>query len=467
MIDYLIPIFAFLLTTSILVAFHEYGHYKIARLCGVKVLNFSIGFGPKLYKTITKSGTEFSLSAIPLGGYVKMLDEREADVPDDQKIYAFNRKASWQKLAIVIAGPFFNFILAFIAFYFTFLYGVQVQRPVIQYIEPNSLAEKAGIKSLEEIVSIDNYRVSSIEDMHMVLASRLGTSGDLLISTRDMKDIKDTKDTKDSNEQDKLDPSAQHDYKLPLNNWYSDINKEPITNSLGIWMIPKDKGLQVSELDPAAGADLSAIKSGDIITGYNNQPIDKWDDFLQFIKKNPDHKVNFNILRNNKAQEVPATIGSHRDKDSGAIVGFLGINFKYPFYLAIQNYGFLDSVSKAFNKTIYYIGQTFYMLYKLAAGQLGLDTIRGPIMVGQAAGMQIQISWINFLDFLAIISIGLGVINLLPIPVLDGGHVVYHLYEMVSGKQMSQTAEKIGLVIGVLCLLIIMSIAMYNDIIYL
>ncbi len=447
----ILPILGFLLTTCILVAFHEYGHYIIARLCGVKVLNFSIGFGPKLYKKTSKSGTEFSVSAIPLGGYVKMLDEREAPVVTDELSYAFNRKSPWKKLAIVLAGPVFNFILAFIAFYCTFIYGVQIERPVIQYIEPNSMAAQAGLKVNQEILSIDNQNISSIEDMHMVLAARLGTSGDLFISTKDLND---------------KDLSTRQDHKLVLNYWYSDINKEPITQSLGIWMIPKDKGLQVSEIHPAKGADLSDFKTGDIVTGYNGKPIERWDDFLSYIKNNPDQEVKINIIRAAEPLEISAKIGSQEDSETNTKTGLLGINFKLPFYLATQNYGVIESLSKAFNKTVYYIAQTFHMIYKLIIGQLGLDTIRGPILVGQAASMQIQISWINFLDFLAIISIGLGVINLLPIPVLDGGHVVYHLYEVLSGKQASQLAEKIGVAVGALCLLIIMSVAIYNDIIY-
>ena len=456
---YFIQIFAFIITTSILVAFHEYGHYKIARLCNVKVLNFSIGFGPKLFKRTSKSGTEYSLSAIPLGGYVKMLDEREAQVADGELSYAFNRKSPWQKLAIVLAGPLFNFLLAFIAFYGVYLYGIVVERPVIQYIEPSSIAEQAGIKANQEILSIDNTSVASLEDLHMALAARLGTSGDLLIATKNFS--ADAANSAESNNQ------KINNYKLVLNNWQTDINKAPITNSLGIWMLPKDNNyLKISKIEPANGAQLAGLKIGDIITRYNNNKITKFDDFLAFVKNHPNTSLDLTLLRNNVEQNVTITIGSHFDNTKNMTTGFLGISFNYPFYLTVQNYGFIESLSKAFTKTVYYIYQTFYMIYKLIVGQLGLDTVRGPIMVGQAAGMQIQMGMSNFLDFLAVISIGLGVINLLPIPVLDGGHVVYHLYELLTGKQASTIAENIGVIVGALCLLLIMGIAFYNDIIY-
>lgn len=464
MIEIIFRILAFLLATCILVAVHEYGHFIIARLCNIKVLNFSLGFGPKLFSKKSKAGTLFSISAIPLGGYVKMLDEREAEQPIAVKDlpYVFNRKSPWKKLAVVVAGPVFNFILAFFAFYFMFLYGIDVQRPVIQYIEPDSVAEQAGLSYLsngikQEITAIDNIDIYSVEDLQIALAGRLGTSGNLVIKTKDF-----TPENNNIN-------NNTNSYNISLNNWYADINKEPITKSLGIWLSPKEQNsLIINAINSANDAVLNGLKVGDVIVGYNNTRLKNWDEFLTFIKNNPKTNINLEIKRDNKIQKLPITIGSLETKSREGIkkIGYLGITIKYPFYLAKQNYGVIQSVSKAFYKTLYYVNQTFYMVYKLITGQLGLDTVRGPVMVAKAASVEIQMGLSYFLNFLGIISIGLGVINLLPIPVLDGGHVVYHLYEVCTGKSASMLAEKIGVVIGGVFLALLMCVAFYNDIIY-
>lgn len=468
-------IFAFVLATSILVAVHEYGHYIVARLCGVKVLNFSIGFGPKLFSRKTKSGTLFSVAAIPLGGYVKMLDERETDIkiPSHDFPYVFNRKHPCKKLAIVLAGPIFNFILAFVAFYFMFLRGIDVERPIIQYIQPGSLADQAKIINKQEIVSIDNTKVYSIEDLHIALAGRLGTSGRLVIQTKEFDNLSYYKNKNKNNksllkstkyDSQSMQPVKYNTYYINLNNWSADLNKEPIAKSLGIWLSPKDENsLYVDNINPSVGANLGDLKIGDFIVGYNHEILKKWDEFLLFIKSNASKTIQIEVLRDGKIKRFPIVIG-HKDSDHNE--GLLGITFKYPFYFENQSYGVTESATKAIGKTIYYTNQTFYMVYKLVTGQVGLDTVRGPVMVARAASIEIQMGISYFLNFLAVISIGLGVINLLPVPVLDGGHVVYHLYELITGKQASMLAEKIGVVIGGIFLVLLMIVAFYNDIIY-
>ncbi|MBP9722434.1 MAG: RIP metalloprotease RseP [Gammaproteobacteria bacterium] len=452
--NFFFTIFAFIIAISILVSFHEYGHFLIARLFKVKVLNFSIGFGPKLIKKTTKQGTEFSVSLIPLGGYVKMLDEREAPVPNDQLSYAFNRKAPWKKILIVSAGPVFNFILAFIVFYFMYVIGIEVERPVIQYIVPNSLAEQAGMKPMQEVIKVDNVKVNSIEDLQIALAAYIGTSHKITVITKDFEALDQINSKNNLN---------THAYQLSVQNWQVDLNKEPVSTGLGLGLLPKEKNqLAIESLQPPVDANLVGLQPGDLVIGYNNKIITDWSGFINFIKNNPKTQMTIDVLRKDVKKSYDITIGTNPKTK----LGFLGVAFKYPFYLKKQTYGFLESFKKSLERTVYYIQQTFYMIYKLFVGHLGLETVRGPVMVAKAAAIEIQLGIADFLSFLGIISIGLGVINILPIPVLDGGHVVYHSYEWITGKTPSLMAEKIAVVIGVLCLTFIMGIAFYNDIMY-
>lgn len=451
MYTFIITIIAFTMAIIILVAIHEFGHYIVARLNNVKVLKFSLGFGPALIKKRDKHGTEFILAPIPLGGYVKMLDKREGDVLPSEMKYEFTSKTPMQKIAIVLAGPIFNFILAFLAFYFMFISGVSVERPVIYQIEPGSLAAKAGLKSGEEIISIDNIKVKSFGDLQVALANRLGTSGVLLIETK-------------SNEQEVNLNETKKLYKLYLDNWQTDVNKEPASRSLGIWLLPKEGAPLLVNKILDSNAKLGDLQAGDIITGYNGNLIAAWDPFLADIKSNPNKNYVFDILRNGITKQVTVTSGHKLEEKNH--VGQLGVVFTFPIYRDYASYGIYESLYMSLNKTITYITQTFYMLYKLIIGQIGMETVRGPVMVAKIAGIQMQLGFSNFLDFLGIISIGLGVINLLPIPVLDGGHVVYHLYEWVSGRKFTEFAEKSFALVGVIVLLLIMTVAFYNDFTY-
>lgn len=445
-----ITILSFLLAIIILVTVHEYGHFIVARLCGVKVLKFSIGFGPTIFSRTDKYGTEFKVAPIPLGGYVKMLDKREGEVPSELEDYEFTRKHPLKKIAIVVAGPLFNIILAFVLFYFMYIYGIDIEKPVIQYVEPGSVAESAGIKPGQEIYSVDGNRVISLADFQVALASRLGTEGDLKIETIYY----------DRKQQKSLVEGVKNTHAINIDNWEADLNSMPASRSLGMWVFPP-QGLPllvVSKLNTNGYND--SIQVGDIIKKYNNNLIDDWTKFLDYIKQNPNKRIVLIADRDGIDQELNVQIG---DKSG---VGSLGIAFRYPIYREAQNFGVFESIPKAIARTYNYTSQTFYMIYKLVVGQLGVETVRGPVMVARVAGVQMQLGLSNFIDFLAIISIGLAVINILPIPILDGGHLVYHSYELITGKSFTEKAEKISLLIGLFLLILIMGMAFYNDIVY-
>lgn len=469
MFDFFITVVGFLTAIFILVVVHEYGHYITARLFKVKVLQFSIGFGPNIISKTNKNGTKFSLSLIPLGGYVRMLGE-DNKLSNSQD--SFSNKKPWQKILIVLAGPIFNFILAFIVFFLMYMIGINVARPVIQYIEPNSKAAQAGVSVNQEIKKIDSYVINSIEDVQVALANRLGEKGDLELHTIDFNNtngqfIKD------------------YSYKLNINNWDVDINKEPLSNSLGIWMVPKnDFALLVYDiLDQNKlsenfiinyNADLSDLIKGDIITSINqNKEFKTYDEFLKFIKANPGKELLVTVLRNGEYKNFTIKLGSKSvqsikepSDDEVYAQGFLGIAFKYPMYFSIQNYDFINSIYKAYHRTVSYIYQSFYMIYKLIIGDIGIETIRGPVMVAKAAGIQIQLGISHFLNLLGVISIGLGIINILPIPVLDGGHALIHSYELFFKKPVSEQTQKYAMIFGLCLIGLLMSVALYNDLIY-
>lgn len=455
MYSILLTVLSFLLAIIILVTFHEYGHYKIARLFNIKVLKFSIGFGPALFKRKNKHGTEFSLAPIPLGGYVKMLDKRECEVGPGETEYEFTAQHPIKKICVVLAGPLFNIILAAILFYFMFLNGIYIERPVIQAIEQDSLAAKAGMIVGDEIVKVDNAVVKSFSDLQVALAGRIGTGGSVNIETRPY-----TYSPPESNLNLTDGFIDTKKYTINIDDWYVDLNNEPASRSFGIWLMPKDGLPLLVENIKMSNAYLSKLRVGDVITKYNNKLITDWDDFLGYIKENPNKRITLEVQRADVSELLNIKIGEKDNK------GFLGIEFRYPIYKTKSSFGVIESVFRSIERTYNYTVQTFYMIYKLFVGQMGVETVRGPIMVAKVAGMQMQIGLSNFLDFLAIISIGLAVINLLPIPVLDGGHLVYHLYELLTGKSLPARAEQISIVVGLMFLLALMSIAFYNDIIY-
>lgn len=446
MIHLLISIFSFILAIGILVTFHELGHYLMARWLGVKVLRFSVGFGKTIYQH-KRNGTEYALAAIPLGGYVKMLDEREGGVPEDQKPYAFNRQPLWIRFLIVLAGPIANFIFAILAYWVVYMVGITGMVPLIGEIAPHSIAAKAEMSSGEEIIAVDNVATQTWPQIYKQLMGRVGEKGILAIQTK------------------RSDRTRTYD--LDISHWELKSDRPDLLHALGIiaYRPPITPIIEdVHEFEPAAQA---GVEPGDVIEAVNGKPISDWKQFTDVVTHSIDLPVRLTINRNGERVDIVFKPRA-RESDTGEILGFAGLIAKQPEmpkeYLRIERFGPIEAFKAGCQKTGEFIYLTFKVLGKMLVGDLGLKTISGPISIAQGAGESMVIGVQYYLGYLALISISLGVLNLLPVPILDGGHLLYYVIEFITGKPVSERIQIIGYKIGLMLLIFLMSVAFYNDI---
>lgn len=446
MIHLLINIFAFILAIGILVTFHELGHYSVAKWFGVKVLRFSVGFGKPLYR-VQRNETEYVLAAIPLGGYVKMLDEREGAVLEDQKPYAFNRQPVWIRFLIVLAGPIANFIFAILAYWVVYMIGITGMVPLIGEIAPHSIAAHAEMSSGEEIVAVNRVPTSTWSQIYKQLTKQIGETGNLEIETKRSQQIRI--------------------YDLDISHWELKSDHPDILHSLGIiayrpaiMPIVED----IREFEPASEA---GVEPGDLIRAVNGKPITDWKQFTDVVTHSIDIPVRLTIDRKGESVEIVFKPRA-RESDTGEILGFAGLIAKQgeipKEYLRIERFGPIEALQAGVEKTGEFIYLTFEVLGKMVTGKLGLKTLSGPLTIAQGAGESIAIGWQYYLGYLALISISLGVLNLLPIPILDGGHLLYYTIESVTGRPVSERIQVIGYKIGLMLLIFLMTIAFYNDI---
>ena len=435
---------AFIFTIALLVAIHEYGHFWVARKLNVKVLRFSIGFGTPLFRFIgVKDNTEFVIASIPLGGYVKMLDEREGDVAEDELPRAFNRQSVYKRFAIVLAGPFVNFIFAIFAFWLMFVIGIQGVKPIMGTLSTDSIAWQSGLRSGDRIVSVDGDETPTLSSVYEQLLEAFIERKSVVVKLSDQRNITFRLDQLDNSlEPSKLQSIIGLSLKLPV--------EEVIIN-------------EVTIDSPAA---VAGMLSGDQVVAINGQPIDHWRDLVRSVIDKPGVKIVIEVLRNGQTLQLPVTIGSV-NKGSQTI-GRIGVRPKSVTPLpesmyAMHQYGVFTAFIKGIEKTWDLSVLTLRMLGRIVIGDASIKNISGPITIAEVAGHSVQMGFDSFLRFLAIVSLSLGVINLLPIPMLDGGHLLFYLVEMVKGSPVSDTVQEIGLKIGITLLVMLMSIALYND----
>ncbi|WXL27194.1 sigma E protease regulator RseP [Ectopseudomonas mendocina] len=436
-----------LIALGVLVTIHEFGHFWVARRCGVKVLRFSVGFGSPLYRWHDRHGTEFVLAAIPLGGYVKMLDEREGDVPAELLGQAFNRKTVQQRIAIVAAGPLANFILAIVFFWAIAMIGTQQVRSVIGEVEPASLAERAGLESGQEIVAVDGEQTLGWSAVNIQLINRLGESGNLAISVTDPGST--TVITR----------------QLVLDNWQRGVDEPDPIGALGIRPWRPTIEPVVAELDPAGPASAAGIQVGDRLLALDGKEVADWQELVTQLQAMPGKRIALQVERDGQRIELPVSLSA---KEAGEKrVGYLGAGVaggQWPADMLHEvSYGPIAAVGEGLRNTWSMSVLTLNSIKKMLFGELSVKNLSGPITIAKVAGASAESGLSDFLKFLAYLSISLGVLNLLPIPVLDGGHLLFYLVEWVRGRPLSERVQGWGMQIGISLVVGVMLLAFIND----
>jgi regulator of sigma E protease len=444
----LLTLLFFLLALLLLVIVHEYGHFQVARWCGVKVLRFSFGFGPVLFRWQDKKGTEYACSLFPLGGYVKMLDESEGPVDEQEKQFAFNNKPVLSRVAIVLAGPLFNFIFAFIALWLVLVIGMHSLAPMVDSVKPGSIAAQAGFTPREEIIALDDVKINSWRDFQYAMMPLVGSGARINVTVKSL-----------------VDGHISH-LSVPLEHWQLDDKKPDPISSLGIEpFIPTIPPL-VGEVVPDSPAAKAGLKINDRIVSINGKIFDDWMFLVDYVHEHPNKEIVLVVNRHKQLKTIPLQIGTQTNK--GQVEGFLGVRSQkvnWPeHWLRLQRENPISAVGTAFKQTVDLTGTTFLLMGRLVTGKLGLKTISGPVGIAQGAGDSGRGGLVSYLFFLALVSISLGALNLLPIPMLDGGHLLYYVVEIIRRKPVSDGAKSIGVYIGLAFVIALMFIALSNDI---
>ncbi len=449
-------IFYALVALFVLVTVHEYGHYWVARRCNVQVERFSIGFGKPLL-VWNRGGTEFVLAAIPLGGYVKMYGEaaHQEDVTEETRYLSFRHKTVWQRIAIVSAGPLANLILAVVAYFLVFWGGLRGVAPIVEHVTAGSIAEQSGLPSHSEILAVDGVPVYTWSDVIDGLIKRVGESGELELEAASY-----------------ILPSGPSGYEVParlyelqIEKWLGDSDAPDLLGSLGL--VPYNPEIeplvgQVLDNSPAAAAGLSP---GDRIVETDELPITEWEQWRAIVRESPGK--DFNVLVSRDGQIYQLRLRPDIVDEEGGQVGLAGVAPRPPEWpeelLREREYGFVSAWAAALNKTASNSLFVLDSLGKLVSGQVSTKSLGGPVSIAKFAGASADAGWQSFLSFLAIMSVMLGVMNLLPIPILDGGHLMFYAIEVLKGSPLSDAVQGAAMRLGMSIVLGIMVLALYND----
>jgi regulator of sigma E protease len=447
MIEFIWNLASFVVALGILITVHEYGHFWVARKNGVQVERFAIGFGKAIWRTHDRHGTEFVIAMIPLGGYVKMLDSRVDEVSEANIKHTFNAKSVYQRIAIIAAGPFANFAFAIAAFYLMFLIGVPSVKPVIGDVVANSIAAKAQLPKNSEIIAVSGNKTLDWQDVNLALVSAIGDN-DIVLTVKS------------------ADRLSNQDIRLNTENWNFSPEKESAITSLGLMPYRTKVYAKLAAVAEGSPAEKAGLMPEDELLTIAGESIEgQWQKFSDLIKQYPEQSVAVTVLR--KGEIKAFTVKPEAKKDNDRVVGYLGvspISDPYPkAYLFEQVYGPFAALEQSAVKTWSLIVLSFDMIGKLITGDVSVKNLSGPISIAQGAGNSADYGFVYFLGFLALISINLGIINLLPLPVLDGGHLFYYFIELFTGKPVPEKIQEIGFKFGTIALLSLMSIAIFND----
>ena len=449
MTQVLSSVLAFLVALAILIAIHEAGHFWVARRLGVKVLRFSVGFGRSIWRRTGADGTEYRLALIPLGGYVKMLDEREGPVAAEELGRAFNRQPVAVRAAIVVAGPVANLLLAIALYWVVLCLGVPGMRTLIDEPAPGTAAALAGLHAGDEILSVNGAPTPTWEQLGINLVDAALDEGALEMQIRRA-------------------DASQRAVTLAAD-WSGSLDDPARLNEfLGLAPYQPPLPAEVGTLQADGPAAHAGLQPNDRILAMDGVAVADWEDWVQRVRARPERTVGLDVARGGKVLHLTLRIGA-RQQD-GASIGFVGLSPHVPEELqerlrAEYRYAPAAALPAAAQRTWQMSLMTLRMIGRMVTGQLGLENLSGPINIAQYAGYSAQIGLVSYLGFLAVISISLGVLNLLPVPVLDGGHLAFYLVEWVRGQPLSERIQQWGQQLGVVALVLMMGLAFYNDLV--
>ena len=432
---------SFIVTIGILVTVHEFGHFWVAKKLGIKVLRFSIGFG-KVLKSWKRGETEYTLCALPFGGFVKMLDENEGEVDAKEKHRAFNTQNVYKRIAVVIAGPAANFILAIILYAIIFIIGTHGIKPVVGLVKINSIAEHSSLQVGDQLLSINSQNTPTIGEFSMGFIQAL--EGEIL----QLKAISKTSDLKTLT--------------LDLKGDFLANPEQGVEHYLGFEFAMPVLEPIINQVMNASAADLAGIQSNDKILQANGKAIDSWRDFVEVIKRNPQQPIQLQVERNHRTIELTLTPKNENGTPKAGVSVMVPDGYLDEWRVLVKK-GVLDAFLSANVKVYQLTLLNLKIIKKMILGEVSLKQLSGPVSIADYAGKTAQLGLISFLSFLALISIGLGLLNLLPIPLLDGGHLFFYLIEILKGSPVSQTFQQISIKLGLFVILSLTFVALYND----